>query len=342
MLSFAIASTDKLRTLQINRMLRRLFWRKPWPPQPRDLHEPYGMLGPEERSCFNWIAKDRFSGEGVIVDAGAFLGASAFSFASGLSGRSFAKKPIHSYDYFAAVDDYVIDDISRNVRPIKYGESYLDIFLASVAPYQDLIETHVGNFLDQKWTGDPIEVLFIDIAKTSDLNAHLLREFFPSLIPGRSIIIQQDFYHCWHPYIHATMEALRDHVEIFDPWVHTSRIYLVKREITRKDAERTICIIESEQLSLLDSLISREIGDMRAMMEVARLWHIFCSKDFDKFDQEADHFQRFYRVGAKRPSNSNRRIRGFANLFPARFDSIPLWSTLFDQVMQHRHPNAGM
>ena len=39
------------------------------------------------------------------------------------------------------------------------------------------------------------EVLFIDLAKDWSINDHVARLFFPSLIPGQSVVIQQDYVH---------------------------------------------------------------------------------------------------------------------------------------------------
>jgi hypothetical protein len=249
------------------------------------------MLGHEERSLLNWITANEYSGCGAIIDAGAFLGASAFCLASGLRANHLPAKPIHSYDYFRALDDYVAKDINEKIRQTKIGDDYLDIFQANTKPYEDLIEIHAGNFLDQKWSGEPVEILFIDIAKTNDLNNHLMREFFPRLIPEKSIVIQQDFYHCWHPYIHASMEALREHFTIVDPLADFSRIYRLNKSISPDDIERVIELIGTDELSLLNLFVSRESGKMRAMAEVIRLWHLLGKNELELFDQGMENLR---------------------------------------------------
>src|ERR1700704_5140207 len=60
---------------------------KPWNRSdvPPEIYSPKGMIGPEERRALYWLGKNWFTGRGEIVDAGAYIGASAFSIAAGLN-----------------------------------------------------------------------------------------------------------------------------------------------------------------------------------------------------------------------------------------------------------------
>lgn len=246
----------------------------------QEIYKPKGMLGPEERRALHWLGKNYFSGNGLIVDAGAYVGASAFCLASGVASNRKVDKSqpvIYSYDYFKAIDDYVIEDISANFRSIQKGEEYLDLFLAQTKKYKALIHPIAGDFLATKWNDGAIEILFIDIAKTSELNSHLIREYFPHLVPGRSLLIQQDFYHCWHPYIHITMEILRDHFELLDERIESqSRLYLYKNKIP-DDKINLIAdynFSPQQRLGYLDDYVTREHTDNRAMAKVVRLMEL--------------------------------------------------------------------
>jgi hypothetical protein len=163
------------------------------------------------------------------------------------------------------------------VRPIQEGGDYLDVFLTQTARYRDLIKHEAGDFLTKRWTRGPIEVLFIDIAKTQDLNSHIIREFFPHLIPGRSLVVHQDFYHCWHPYIHVTMEALSPYFEILDEHIeHATRLYLYAKPAPSGviAAVADYAYTAEDRIALLDALSAKEIGRMRAMIEVVKLWQL--------------------------------------------------------------------
>jgi len=268
---------------------------------PREILDSFGMIGPEERRCFYWLARNCLSGKGAIVDAGAFVGASTLCFAAGAAAAGHTQLnggPIlHAYDYFAAIDAYVAEAITKNVRPIARGESYLDIFQAQTSAYAAMIQAHAGDFLEQRWSGDPIDILFIDVAKRANLNSHAIGEFFPHLVPGRSIMVHQDYYHCWHPYIHISMEYFGDAFELVDEHVeHQSRVWrLVKPLAEDKIAHmRSYDLTSGERIALLDRLIERSSGLMQPMLRVARLWQRCMDKDYAGAKRDLEQLHREY------------------------------------------------
>lgn len=266
---------------------------KPWLNAEIDksVFHPHGMLGPEERKFLHFITRYEFRGLGEIIDAGAFIGASAYCLASGLSPRH--GRRIHSFDYFKAIDQYVAEDITANIRPTAIGDGYLDLFEKTTLPFASLINVHPGDFMQYQWPGAPVEILFVDIAKTWELNAHLLREFFPRLTE-EAVVIQQDYYHAWHPYIHASMEALRDNFVIVDSLVEwCSRVYRVKKTISSDEIESVISKLTfAGTLELLDKAIKRDTGKVAMMLRVIRLWHILSYGEIEQFDREYSVFLR--------------------------------------------------
>ena len=50
-------------------------------------------------------------------------------------------------------------------------------------------------------------MLFVDIAKTWALNDVVIEQFFPRLIPGRSVVVQQDYAFAFRPWVAITMET---------------------------------------------------------------------------------------------------------------------------------------
>lgn len=273
---------------------------KPWEAEaaPAEIYTPAGMLGDEERRALFWIAKNAYLGRGAIVDAGAFIGASAFCLAAGAaqSGKAPTDRPVvYSFDYFSAIDNYVVDFISREIRPIADGESYLDVFEGQTRRYRSLIEARSGDFLNQGWGSQPIEVLFIDIAKTQDLNSHVVKEFFPNLVVGQSTVIQQDFYHLWHPYIHITMEYLSEYFELVDEYVsHQSRVYLYSKKIPAKALRRVVDYDFSvdERRDLLRRAADRSHSPVREMLEAIVVYQCALDHDAVAFEQELSAFEK--------------------------------------------------
>lgn len=286
-----------------------LLKKKPWnsdtslKPLFKQIYQPKGMIGPEERRCYFWLGKNLPTGNGCIVDAGSFVGASTLCFAAGAAAagqREFnGRKIIHSYDYFQVVDQYVGEAITRDFRPIKQGESYLDIFEKQTAAYNDLIEAHPGNFLSHRWHGDPVVLLFIDIAKTAELNAHAIGEFFPSLIPGHSVLVHQDYFHCWHPYIHISMQFLNDEFELLDEHVaHQSCVWRLTKPIPEEkiDRLRKYDLTKEERLQCLDQLLGTSSLFMRPMIQVVRIWQQCLDKDWDAAAHDMAEFRRNFNL----------------------------------------------
>lgn len=284
--------------------LLRVIERKPWQrePVPAFVDDPKGMIGREERNCYYWLGKEWYSGKGAVIDAGAFVGASTFCFAAGVhaSGhlRFDGNPPVHAYDFFKVVDDYVGEAISRDFRPVTRGESYLDVFEQQTGPFGDLITPHAGDFMQQRWPGAPVEILFVDISKTLALNAHVVDQFFRCLIPGESIVIHQDYYHCWHPYIHYSMEYFRDEFELVDEHVeYQSRLWRLVKPLPAEKIDRVARgeLDEAERMALLDGLAGRSSRAMRPMIEVVRLWQActdgrwdWAAKEFERLDAAYD------------------------------------------------------
>ncbi len=92
------------------------------------------------------------------------------------------------------------------------GDSFLDEFERRVASHRDRIVVHAEDLLETRWSGAPIEFVFVDAMKTPTLTAAIAREFFPSLVPG-AVVVHQDFVYPWCPWIHVLMFRLRHRFE---------------------------------------------------------------------------------------------------------------------------------
>jgi len=105
------------------------------------------------------------------------------------------------------------------------GDSFVHILENTIAPYKDIIDLHIGDFLKMHWKQDtPIEICFVDFAKTRELNAHISKEFFPCFIPNKTYLIHQDFYFDRLPWIKVSMGYLSDYFEYIGQ-IATSAIY---------------------------------------------------------------------------------------------------------------------
>lgn len=208
-----------------------------------------GMLSTSERAMLVALNRDVYRGDGAIIDGGSFFGSSLVSSATGLRANprlgemDFSGfpggKPLHGYElgYLPAPASDKIDR-RRVFGGIEYilGESFLPILEKTVAPYRDLIELHIGDLNLEHWGRTPIEIAFIDVCKTMRLNAHVSREFYPAMIGGASVLINQDFFFDRLPWIKVTMGYLRDYFA-WEGQVFTSSIYTCTRSVPREVAD---------------------------------------------------------------------------------------------------------
>jgi hypothetical protein len=233
------------------------------------------MLGSDERKlCFS-LARDTFRGAGTIVDAGAFLGGSTMAFARGLLARP--EKPrqfvLHSFDNFL-LDAYSIKHYIDPTRdgPRTIGDSCYDIFTRNIASVAPLVTLHHGDIRKVGWDGRPIEILFLDIIKGKDTNDTVLRDFFTALIPEQSALIQQDYVHEAHFWIHITMEYLHEYFTFIEFVEYSSAVYLLRKSIPREELEGCMwnALTISDKLRLMDNAVRRWQGYPRGVIECAR------------------------------------------------------------------------
>lgn len=254
---------------------------KPWEgyPAPDQLYMPRGMIGAEERRMLYWLAAEYYSGAGVVVDAGAYLGASAFALAMGLAESrhaAAAQAVVHSYDRFVATDDYVRNDITSTFFPVGPDYDYFGIFQFQTALCREKIVPHRGDFLTVPVPDAPIEILFIDLAKTAPLNARLVEHYFTRLIPGKSVIVQQDFYQAWYPYIPITMEYLSEYLTVVDSYVpDSSRLYHLSRKIPSTKIRQLVDGLDvKDEGGLLRRAIEKDSSLTGMMLRVVEILHL--------------------------------------------------------------------
>ncbi|MGA0599030.1 class I SAM-dependent methyltransferase [Enterovirga sp. CN4-39] len=171
-----------------------------------------GMLTTEERRFLYEFARDTFRGEGLIIDAGIFMGASTAALATGLRDRSppYVGRPIQSFD-LATCDQSTAETMAYHFPQEEWqqGKSFAHVLTRALSPYEDLVEFAVGDIRETLVNlNEPVELAFLDCSKLPSVNAHLTRVIFPRLIPGHSVVVQQDFFHEWLPWIHVTMGYL--------------------------------------------------------------------------------------------------------------------------------------
>lgn len=186
----------------------------------------------ERRYCY-WLTRERFAGEGQVVELGCWLGAATAYLAAGLRDRGSAAK-------VTCIDRFIwAGEVHDRAFPGHFakGDDFEPQFRANtdfISPYLDVVRADLADFT---WNGGPIEFLLVDAPKRRDIVLAFLASFGPHLIPGRSLVAFQD-------YIHAPSFALPMVLSEFDE-LQVAHVVLpgstVVMELTRPlalDAER--------------------------------------------------------------------------------------------------------
>lgn len=195
-------------------LLRKLFGRDT--ASASDWRAVRSMLTTAERDHLFHAARDRFTGQGVILDLGTWLGGSTAALAAGLKENPNARttsRRVHAFDLFE-LNSYLKETYPYpELADVPAGSSFLHVFERNLAPWAAQVETHAGDFTKYEQPLGPVELVHVDIMKNWALTNAVLRKFFRDLIPGVSLVLHQDFVHYNTVWIHLVMHRLRDHFE---------------------------------------------------------------------------------------------------------------------------------
>ncbi len=179
------------------------------------------MLSREERQYLIWLTSTQYEGWGAVVDLGPWLGGSTAALAEGLRRRG-KGGVVHSLDLFRWEPDYMGPVAAE---PLEEGADFQHVFARHTAPWASFIQARQADLSRFRWEGGPIELLFVDAAKTWELANAILAGFGDHLIPGRSRVVLQDFrYHetHWLPLIFDSQPDLWHQLEsVQDGWTVT-------------------------------------------------------------------------------------------------------------------------
>jgi hypothetical protein len=177
-----------------------------------------GMTSKSEQDFCSRYGRELYTGVGEVVDLGCWLGSTTISLARGLRDNSaFIDKhrKVHAYDLFVWFD-WMDESLAGTdlVGRFAEGDSFLKEFERRVSDHLELIEIHAGDLTVIRWQEKPIEFLLVDAMKNWDLANAILRDFYPYLIPGKSMVMHQDFAFSPVPWIHVLQWKLREYFEV--------------------------------------------------------------------------------------------------------------------------------
>ena len=250
-----------------------------------DFERLIGMTSNEERDFVRKYAAHDFKGEGAIVDLGCWMGSFTLPLAVGLRENPRIrdrKVAIHAYDLFRW-QGWMNGSVANTRWAGRYqeGDDFKDAFVEQVAPVADLVTIHAGDLNKERWDpSEPIEYLLIDAMKSWELTNSVVRNFFPALRPGLSLVHHQDFVHYYTPWIHLIMYRLRKY---FEPHTYVpvgSLIFIYRELIPRELLEKSYGFDDfpaeeaadafDYSLSLVPATARANVYAARIMMQIHR------------------------------------------------------------------------
>ena len=189
------------------------------------------MLADEEKRYLFWLGQHEWSGVGTVVEIGPWLGGSTVCLAAGMRASGHAVRgKLHAVDNFLWREFMA----TRAPLPLVPGDSFEPFFLRNMVGYTDLVVSHARALPDETIEGDAdagatrfsaekpvapfdglpggeaVEVLFIDGAKSWRGMRHLLLTLSGRLLPGKTLLVCQDFKYWgayWVPMMMARLDA---------------------------------------------------------------------------------------------------------------------------------------
>lgn len=222
----------------------------------------HAFIEEAEYRCFRDLVADHYRGSGLIVDAGCFAGASTHALCSGIPKRilrGLRGRKLVAIDRFVAADRYVAENFAEAGVDIRFGESFLSVFLENLRDYIGIIDVRAGDLIQVGRIEDEIEVLVIDVAKSAALNAFIVGQWFGRLTAGRSIVVQQDFYAPTQPWIAVSMGALLDYFSVVHEKVGESAVFRLEKPIPEAKLLEAVRLNwrTPQGLAEIDKLLSR-------------------------------------------------------------------------------------
>lgn len=159
------------------------------------------MVSHEERQYYKYIGRF-YSGKGMVVELGPWLGCSTASIVRGLiDNPHFVGKKLHVYDDFVWRPDWMNDYVPQ-VEQLQKHQDFQPLFERYAEPIKGYltvekrkIVSYDGNenLPQLSWDKGPVEILYVDCGRTFEANQAWYNIFVRSFLPGVTLLILQDW-----------------------------------------------------------------------------------------------------------------------------------------------------
>lgn len=259
-----------------------------------------GQITQAEGNYLHWLLSKGYVGRSTVVEVGTWLGLSTVHLAQGLLDSGVTGK-VHSYDRFiwagAAHNSKSGLNLDKNANFRPYYEK-------NIEAYEDIVDTTTADFRSIKWDGEPIEILFLDAPKNASALSATLGAFAPSLIPGESIIVFQDYLHPPSYELALCVERLSDKVRVRHTVLDGGTVsFQVMERLEPQDYDTTSFEVKDmsldEILKAWDNILSPMPEQARTRFTPGKAMHLYDIGEVDmacKIIEELDFLRRMVSI----------------------------------------------
>ena len=244
------------------------------------------MMKQEELSLLYAMTKHHYRGTGEIIDLGPFLGSSTFMLVEGLLANPVSKRRmsrVFSFDRFI-YEPHKGFDVFLKAKDLP-TLSFFPHFVANLGHRFQHVYCSPGDLTQLAWNQNPIEILFIDAAKTSSLSDHIVRQFFGALEQQHAVVIQQDYFYYGCPWLIITMEHFADWLSYVGS-APGATAYFQSRAKIPGILLRTpvnVALNPARQELLLERAAERHLGSNRkTIVDLARAYYLLSTGERDR------------------------------------------------------------
>ncbi|MGD9616041.1 MAG: class I SAM-dependent methyltransferase [Alphaproteobacteria bacterium] len=236
------------------------------------------MMKREELGLLYALAKHHYRGSGEVIDLGPFLGSSTFMLVEGLEANPISRhRPLRvfSFDRFIYEPEKGYDPFLKSTDLPTF--SFFPHYMANLGERFRKIFCSPGDLMELRWNQNPVEILFIDAAKTPTLNNHIIQQFFGALQEGHSVVVQQDYFYYGCPWIIAAMEHFADWIAYVGSAPGATAYFQSRAKIPRILIRTPLEIANNpaRQVQLLERAAERQEGSNRKIIvDLARAYHL--------------------------------------------------------------------
>jgi hypothetical protein len=248
------------------------------------------MITPDEYCALASFAEQAWSAgaprDGAIVDGGCFIGASTCALAEGLSVSTLPENErigrIWSYDLFRATPAMAAHYLEG--EEIAHGGSFRHVYDRNVGALSRYVRTFEGDMIAAPKPDGPVAILFLDVIWSWSAAEALADQLYSKLVPGRSVLIHQDFVYPFYPWIILSMGLLGEVLTFSHNVPYSSVVFDVRRKFRAGSLAGFSGISDKDAMAIYDAFIDRLNGWGKGALALGKALFMASRHKLDRAD----------------------------------------------------------